>query len=148
MKLIVVCFNLQYSEIFGLQMVTKCGLSFSSTTKFRLKLKFCVTTPHFYIVLVWRWFSVPLFPIRVPLFPIHVPLVPLRVPAFPIRVPSFPTRVLSFSTRVLSFPIRVLSFSIRVPSFPTRILSFPIRGNQMIQTCVQLPSFVRKHEIV
>ena len=108
-------------------MVTKYGLSFSSTTKFRLKLMFCVTTPHFYIVLVWRRFDVPLFPIRVPLSPIHVPLVPLRVPSLHIRVPSFPIRILSFLTCVLSFPIRVLSFSIRVLSFLTRILSFPIR---------------------
>ena len=85
------------------------------------------TVSHFFIVLVWRQFGVPLFPIRVPLFPIHVPLVPLHVPEFPIRVLSFPNRVLSFPTRVLSFRICVLSFLIRVLSSPTRILSFPIR---------------------
>ena len=65
---------LQYSEIFGLQMVRKDGISFSSTAKFRLKLMFCVI---FVNVLVWRWFGVPLFPICTPLFPIRVPLVPI-----------------------------------------------------------------------
>ena len=67
---------LQYSEIFGLQMVRKDGISFSSTAKFRLKLMFCVI---FVNVLVWRWFGVPLFPICTPLFPIRVPLVPICV---------------------------------------------------------------------
>ena len=64
---------MQYSEIFGLQMVRKYGISFSSTTKFRL---FCVI---FVNVLVWRRFGVPLFPICAPLFPIRVPLVPICV---------------------------------------------------------------------
>ena len=67
---------LQYSEIFGLQMVRKYGISFSSTTKFLLKLMFCVI---FVNVLVWWWFGVPLFPICALLFPIHVPLVPICV---------------------------------------------------------------------
>ena len=67
---------LQYSEILGLQMVRKDGISFSSTAKFRLKLMFCVI---FVNVLVWRWFGVPLFPICTPLFPIRVPLVPICV---------------------------------------------------------------------
>ena len=67
---------LQYSEIFGLQMVRKDGISFSSTAKFRLKLMFCVI---FVNVLVWRWFGVPLFPICTPLFHIRVPLVPICV---------------------------------------------------------------------
>ena len=44
------------------------------------------TVSHFFNVLVWRCFDVPLFPIRVPLFPIRVPLVPNRVPVFQIRV--------------------------------------------------------------
>ena len=67
---------LQYSEIFGLQMVRKYCISFSSTTKFPLKLMFCVI---FVNVLVWRRFGVPLFPICAPLFPIRVPLVPICV---------------------------------------------------------------------
>ena len=67
---------LQYSEIFGLQMVRKYGISFLSTTKFRLKLMFCVI---FVKVLVLRRFGVPLFPICAPLFPIRVPLVPICV---------------------------------------------------------------------
>ena len=67
---------LQYSEIFGLQMVRKYGISFSSTTKFRLKLMFCVI---FVNVLVWWRFGVPLFPICAPLFPIRAPLVPICV---------------------------------------------------------------------
>ena len=62
---------LQYSEIFGLQMVRKYSISFSSTTKFRLKLMFCVI---FVNVLVWRRFGVPLFPIYAPLVPICVTL--------------------------------------------------------------------------
>ena len=57
-------------------MVRKYRISFSSTTKFRLKLMFCVI---FVNVLVWRRFGVPLFPICAPLFPIHVPLVSICV---------------------------------------------------------------------
>ena len=49
---------LQYLEVFDLQMVSKYGISCSSTTKFRLKLMFCVTTPLVIISIapVWRSF--------------------------------------------------------------------------------------------
>ena len=69
-------FSLLIFAFLCLQMVRKYGISFSSTTKFRLKLMFCVI---FVNVLVWRRFGVPLFPICATLFPIHVPLVPICV---------------------------------------------------------------------
>ena len=124
------------SEIFSLQMVRKYGISFSSTTKFRLKLMFCVI---FVNVLVWRRFGVPLFPICVPLFPIRVPLVPICVTLSTYPISRYfckdslmtpppthhPTSSL-FTVTVTPPKIFIVpfpSFSIRVPFVFTRVHS-------------------------
>ena len=153
-------------------MVRKYRISFSSTTKFRLKLMFCVI---FVNVLVWQRFGVPLFPICAPLFPVHVPLISICVTLSTYTISRYfckdslmtppthhPTSSLftvtvtppkifivpfpSFSIRVHSSSIRVHSCSlvfIRVPFMFTHVHSCSIHDPFVFHSCSLV--FTRVH---